>query len=332
MNTFIEKVKNAQSLSETEASSCLHSILHDQWEEADLITFLEALITKGESIDEISGFAKELIKNCVKISVDKEAIDLCGTGGSGLDRFNVSTTVAFVLAAGGFKVAKHGNKGSKRPNGAFDLLEELKINFLVSPEELTSQFNTHNLCFMFARTHHPAMKAVGPARAKLGKRSIFNIVGPLSNPAQVNYQIVGVSKKEQGADLLKALVNLGKKKALVVYGEPGIDEFSISGPSTYWFWDGKEMTENTFNPNKHGIELKNYQDLPHGLSDINAELFLRLLEGDSCGGLDDMISLNAGAAIFTLGKASSIQEGYFEAKALLSSGKVKTFFDAFPKS
>lgn len=332
MKSFIEKIKNGQNLSEEEASSCLHSILHDQWEESDLIKFLEALISKGESIDEITGFAKELVKNCVKISIDKEAIDLCGTGGSGLDRFNVSTTVAFVLAAGNYKVAKHGNKGSKQPNGAFDLLEELNIKFMLTPPELENQFNTHNLCFMFARTHHPAMKAVGPARAKLGKRSIFNIVGPLSNPAQVYHQIVGVSKKEQGKDLLQALVNLGKKRALVVYGEPGIDEFSISGNSTYWFWDGNTISKNTFNPKEHGITLKDYTQLPHGLSDINAELFLRLLEGDSCGGLDDMVALNAGAAIYTLGKTESIQEGYKIAKELLSSGKVKNYFDQFPKT
>jgi len=331
LDPFINKVKEGSNLSAAEASECLSLLFKNTYEETQIIELLNALCEKGESINEICGFARELVKNCAKVNIDKDAIDLCGTGGSGLDRFNISTTVAFTLASGGFPVAKHGNKGSKQPNGAFDLLEKLKIDINTNPEQEAQQFKNHNLCFLFARTHHPAMKAVGPARAKLGKRNIFNIVGPLSNPAGVAYQIVGVSNKDHGPLLINALKELGKKRALVVYGEPGIDEFSISGDSKYWLLSEGEISENTFSLKELDIEPIAYDNLPHGDFNKNAEIFMKLLDGDSCGGLLDMVALNAGAAIFTLERANSISEGYTIAKELIMSGKTKSFFEQFPK-
>ncbi len=331
LNTFIDKVKEGSDLSAKEASESLSILLNKPCEEDQIIELLNALSEKGESIDEVCGFASELMNNCSKVSIDKEAIDLCGTGGSGLDRYNISTTVAFTLASGGFPVAKHGNKGSKQPNGAFDLLEKLGIDINTTPEQEAQQFKDHNLCFLFARSHHPAMKAVGPARAKLGKRSIFNIVGPLSNPAGVPYQIVGVSNETHGPLLINALKQLGKKRALVVYGEPGIDEFSISGNSKYWLCSEGEISEKSFSLNELNMMPVPYDNLPHGDFNKNANIFMQLLEGDSCNGLLDMVALNAGAAIFTMEKANNIVEGYHIAKELLISGKTKSFFERFPK-
>jgi anthranilate phosphoribosyltransferase len=331
LDKFITKIKNGTDLTREEASECVSMLFKEQCAEDQIIDLLDSLINKGESIDEISGFAEELMRNCSKVQIDKEAVDLCGTGGSGLERFNVSTTVAFVLGSGGYPVAKHGNKGSKQPNGAFDLLEELGIDFNTTPEREAELFKEFNLCFLFARTHHPAMKAVGPARAKLGKRSIFNIVGPLSNPAAVSNQIVGVSNEKHGPLLINALKKLGKKRALVVYGAPGIDEFSISGDSKYWFLENGEISENTFRLEHHNLKSVDYAELPHGDCKTNAEIFKKLLEGESCEGLNDMVALNAGAAIYTLGETDSIESGFVLAKELIQSGKTKKFFEAYPK-
>lgn len=328
---FSEILKKGVDLSESEAFSCLETIFSGDVKEGDIVEFLELMCQKGEASSEIIGFSKCLLKHRQSVELNDDAIDLCGTGGSGRTRFNVSTTVAFVLAAGGYKVAKHGNRGSRTNNGSFDLLEKLGINISTNPEEEAKLFEKFGLCFFFARSHHPAMKAVGPARMKLGKRSIFNLIGPLCNPADVPYQIVGVSKPELGPLLANSLSQLGKKRILVVYGEPGIDEFSVSGSSKYWINEGSTLQEHTFNPQECGIAIKDYDALPGGNCDENSLIFQQIIDGQDCNGLLDMVAINAGAAIYTYGKTKSIAEGTSLAKDLILSGKVRSFFDSYPK-
>lgn len=328
---YTELIRQGQDLKENEAYQCLQDIFSENCPEEEIIELLKALIHKGESLEELIGFSRSLLENCVSVDLDDDAIDLCGTGGSGLERYNISTSVAFLLAASGIKVAKHGNKGSSKNNGSFDLLEKLGIDLQSTPEEESRHFARYGLCFLFARTHHPAMKNVGPARAKLGQRSIFNLIGPLCNPANVSHQIVGVSNPSIGPLMAEALLKLGKKKVMIVHGEPGIDELSISGKNTIWLGSDGKIEEQQLNPSDLGIEIKAYSDLPHGDCEKNAQLFHQLLEGDPCQGLDDMVALNAGAAMMLVGATTDISEGYQTAKANLKNGKAKEFFEAYPK-
>lgn len=326
----LKKIIDGKDLDEQEASLCLSEIFNGSIKEELIINFLKALTKKGESISEIIGFVKHLSSRSVPVLGLQNAVDTCGTGGSGMDRFNVGTTIAFVLASGGYPVAKHGNRGSRKPNGSFDLLEALDVNFELSAEQEAAIFKKTGLAFLYARAHHPVMKLIGPARAKLESRSIFNIIGPLCNPANVFYQVVGVSNKELGEKLIEVLKQLGRKRAIVVYGEPGIDEFSVSGQSTYWLLNEKgEISMHHIEPGIINIQRHEFSTVPGGEANDNKELFYRVLEGEDCNGLLNMVALNAGAAIHVLGRSVSIVDGYHTALDLINSGQSKDFFDSY---
>ncbi len=332
LERILGNLKAKQDLCSSEAESCLEEMLQENVTDAQRMEIMGALADKGETPEEIAAFAKVLRKHWIPTEINSPAVDLCGTGGSNLVRYNVSTTVAFVLASGGFPVAKHGNRGSKTNNGSFDFLETLGIDIDVSPTREVELFEKFQLCFLFARAHHPAMKTLGPARVQLGRRSIFNLIGPLCNPASVDYQIVGVSDPKLGPKMIQVLKQLGKKRAMVVWGEPGIDECSTCGSSTYWLLDQGNISEFKIDLDDLGIEKGDFESFPRGDCLDNAETFYRLLNGESCSGLLDMIALNAGAAIFVLERAESIKAGFEIAKELLVSGKTKDYFESYPKT
>ena len=325
----IELLKHNKNLSLEQAQNVVNRMLTGECSEEDIINFLSALADKGESIDEIAGFCEALMQNCRKVVLPGEAIDIVGTGGSGLLRFNISTTAAFVLASAGYPVAKHGNKGSARPNGSFDLLDKLGISLDLSVAEETELFKDTHLCFLYARTHHPAMKYVGPARAKLKRRTVFNIIGPLCNPAAVPYQVVGVSDLKSGAKLAECLVRLGRKRALVVCGEPGIDEFSVSGTSHYWQIESGHIRECRLDPGELGLQTVHYENLPGGDANENYEIFFRLLDGEDCDGLFDMLCLNVAAGIYTLGRVYDFAAGLSIARETIFSGKARLFYEDY---
>jgi anthranilate phosphoribosyltransferase len=331
LETILKEIQKGENLSVEKASECLNLMLQESANDDMRVAIMAALADKGETADEISGFAKVLTKHLIPTPISREAVDLCGTGGSGLIRYNISTTVAFVLASGGFPVAKHGNRGSKTNNGSFDLLETLGIDIEISPEQEKELFKEYQLCFLFARAHHPAMKTLGPARVKLGRRSVFNLIGPLCNPASVDYQIVGVSDPALGPKMIEVMKQLNKKRALVIWGEPGIDECSTCGDSKVWLLDEGEVSEFKIDLEDLGIPKADFEKFPRGDCMDNAETFYRLLNGEPCEGLLDMVALNAGAAIFVMEKADSIKMGYQMAKELLLSGKTKTYFETYPK-
>jgi anthranilate phosphoribosyltransferase len=324
-----ELLKRNLDLSREQAQEAVGEMLAGNCSEDEIARFLGALADKGESIDEIVGFYQALMQNRLEVKLSRDAVDIVGTGGSGRIRYNISTTAAFILAAAGFPVAKHGNKGSSRPNGSFDLLEKLGISLNTSAEDAAELFDRANLCFLYARTCHPAMRHVGPARARLKRRTVFNIIGPLCNPAAVPYQVVGVSDLKLGLKLAECLARLGRKRALVVYGEPGIDEFSISGPSRYWQIESGVVRQHLLNPADLGLRPVDYGDLPGGDADENYEIFFRLLDGGSCNGLLDMLCLNAAAGIYTLGAAHDFSSGLAIARETVMSGKARLFFDSY---
>lgn len=329
ISDYLTKLKKNQDLGQDEAEQCLDMIFHESVEDDDIAELLILLAEKGETKDEIAGFSKSLLKKAVTLNLTRESIDLCGTGGSGRNRFNISTLSAFILASGGIKVIKHGNKGSRRPNGSFDLLEKLECPFVLSEDKQKEVFHATNLCFVFARTFHPAMKKVVPARKKAGRRTIFNIIGPLCNPAQPYYQIIGTTDYTKANLIAQVLAQSDRKKCLVAVGEPGIDEISISGKTTLYEIEDGSIKEYSFEPQDFNIPLIKYEYLPGGDADANSVLFLDLIDGKGNVHLKDMVCLNAGAAFFCAGVDNSIEEGYKRSCQLIESGKVKDVFEKY---
>ena len=327
----IDKIKAGGSLQSDEAEQCLNTILEKDVPDQQIAELLIALSEKGESADEILGFSRALLARSKPVPLTSNAIDSCGTGGSGLNRFNVSTTAAFVLSAGGVPVIKHGNKGSKRPNGSFDLLEELGCEFDFEDGPLTDIFAKTNVCFLFARTYHSVMKKVVTARQMADRRTIFNLSAPLCNPANPQYQILGTIDVEMGRQLAEVLRQLGRARFLIVIGEPGIDEISISGP-THIFERAEDVTrEYKITPSEFGITQRNYSVIPGGDSDENAEIFLSLLQNQTPEPILDLVCLNAGAAFYCFGRTDSIKDGFDLSKSLFARGLVQEKFLAYKR-
>ncbi len=290
-----------------------------------------ALLTRwaerGETGEELAAVVRTLLARATTLPLDAACLDLCGTGGSGLARFNVSTTAAFVLAAAGVPVAKHGNRGTRRPDGSFDLLDALGIPFALSGEQHARLRAETGVCFLFARAMHPAVAAVAPMRKAAGRRTVFNLAGPLANPCRPRRQLIGVIDERTARVVASALVALGSERACVVWGAPGIDEFSITGPSRFLLIDAAGVREGELAPLHPGLT---HADLPSGEATQNAVLFQRLLAGEERGPLADLVALNAGAAIdLWQGRAISADgEGFQRASDALRSGSALRAFEA----
>ena len=326
ISAYIDKIKTGESLRSDEAEQCLNTILKKDVPDRQIAELLIALSEKGETADEILGFARALLARSRPVPLPSNAIDSCGTGGSGLDRFNVSTTAAFVLSAGGVPVIKHGNKGSKRPNGSFDLLEKLGCEFDFEDDRLVDIFAKTKVCFLFARTYHPVMKKVVTARQMAGRRTIFNLSAPLCNPANPQYQILGTIDIEMGRQLAEVLRQLGRKRFLIVIGEPGIDEISVAGLTHIFELADGVIKEYNIKPSDFGITERDYSTMPGGDNDENAEIFLSLLRNQTPESILDLVCLNAGAAFYCFGRTDSIKEGFDLSKSLFIKGSVQEKF------
>lgn len=326
ISEYIDKIKAGESLQVSEAEQCLNTILEKDVADEQIAELLIALSEKGESADEILGFARALLAKSRPVPLSSNTIDSCGTGGSGLNRFNVSTTAAFVLSAGGVPVIKHGNKGSKRPNGSFDLLERLGCEFDFEDDRLADIFAKTKVCFLFARTYHPVMKKVIAARQMADRRTIFNLSAPLCNPANPQYQILGTTNVEMGRQLAEVLHQLGRKRFLIVIGEPGIDEISVAGPTHIFERTGNVIKEYNIKPSDFGITERDYNTIPGGDNDENAEIFLSLLRNQTPESILDLVCLNAGAAFYCFGRTDSIKEGFDLSKSLFANGLVQEKF------
>lgn len=295
--------------------------------EADGGALLAAWSQRGETAAELAALVRLLRERAVRVPVAAPSLDLCGTGGTGLTRFNISTTAAFVLAAAGIPVAKHGNLGSRRPNGSFNLLAELGCAYELPPEALAELQAETGVCFIFARTHHPAVGTVVPYRKAAGGRTIFNLAGPLANPAALRCQLIGVADPALAPVIADALRELAVERALVVHGEPGIDELSVVGASRWW-----QIDADAVRPGGSDTVLVpdlQHDELPGGDAPANAATFARLLDGSETGPLHEMLCVNAGAAIDCWhGRAPELTgPGYRQAKELLASGAVHSTFE-----
>jgi anthranilate phosphoribosyltransferase len=281
-----------------------------------------ALRVRGETIDEIAAGARALRARARRVEAGPDVIDTCGTGGA-WSTFNVSTAAAIVAAGAGAKVAKHGNKTSTRKSGSADLLSTLGVNLEAEPDTVARCIREAGVGFLFAPAHHSAMRHVGPARRALGVRTIFNLIGPLSNPAGAKRQLLGVSRREAVRPMAEALAKLGAERAWVVHGEDGLDEITTTGKTFVAILEGGKIKETTLSPKDARLPLVRRQDLEGGSPEDNAKA-LRAMLGGQTGPMRDIVALNAGAALVVAGVAADLRRGVETAQAAIDTGKART--------
>lgn len=326
----ILKLAKKQDLTAYEAKICMNEIMDGQASDVQMSSYLTALSLKGETIEEITGSAAGMREHCIKLLNDEDVLEIVGTGGDGSNSFNISTTSSIVIAASGVKVAKHGNRAASSKCGAADVLEALGIKIDVSPKKSATILNKINICFLFAQNYHIAMKYVAPVRRELGIRTVFNILGPLTNPAGANMQVMGVYEEALVEPLAEVLSNLGVKRAMVVYGQDGLDEISLSAPTTVCEVKDGNYTSYTITPEQFGMTRCQKDDLIGGSPEYNAKITRDILRGVK-GPKRDAVLLNAGAAIYIAGRTKTMQEGIDLAAQLIDEGKALTKLDEFIK-
>jgi anthranilate phosphoribosyltransferase len=315
----LQKLIEKQDLTEAEMQTAISEIMSGEASPALIGGFLTALRLKGETVEEITGAAKAMREKAEPIPVKKGSIDTCGTGGDGSKTFNISTTVAFVLAGVGLPVAKHGNRAMSSKCGSADLLEALGVKIDLEPNRVAECIENAGIGFLFAPVFHKAMKhAVGP-RKELGFRTIFNLLGPLTNPALADYQIVGVYAPELAEPLAAVLSRLGARRCMVVHGTGGLDELSLAGVNIATFYDGENIQRMDIDCENYGLARAGNETLIGGDAMQNAEITKAILSGEQ-GPRRDVVLLNAGTAIFVAGLAPDIQSGIEKAAESIDSG------------
>ncbi len=319
----IEKIVRKGDLTYEEAYTVMNEIMNGKTTQTQNAAFLAALSTKStkaETINEISGCAAAMREHALTVAhPGLEVLDIVGTGGDGAHSFNISTTAAMVIAAAGVKVAKHGNRAASSDCGTADCLEALGVNIMLEPEKCTQLLEQVGICFIFAQKYHASMKYVGAIRRELGFRTVFNILGPLTNPAKPSMMVLGVYDEYLVEPIAKVLASLGVKRGLVVYGQDKMDEISLGAPTTVCeIKDGYYRTL-TITPEEFGFKRCSKEDLQGGLPAENAELTKAVLTG-AAGPRRDVVLLNAGAALYVAGKAENLAAGVKLAAQLIDSG------------
>ena len=320
----IVKIVNKEDLTYDEAYTVMNEIMNGETSPTQNAAFLAALSTKSakaETKDEISGCAAAMREHATKVEYDKDVLEIVGPGGDNSQSFNISTTSAIVIASAGIRVVKHGNRAASSKSGTADCLEELGINIDMSPEKCVSMLDSVGFCFFFAQKYHSSMKYVGGIRKELGFRTVFNILGPLTNPIKPSMQILGVYDEYLVNPLASVLSDLGVKRGMVVYGQEKLDEISSCGPTTISeLKDGWYRTYE-IRPEDFGLVSGKPEDLKGGSPKENAEITRNILSGKETGSKLNAVLLNAGAAIYVGGKADSFADGIKEAKRLIESGE-----------
>ena len=327
----ISKAMNKENLTREEALQVMKEIMSGEAEQSQVAAFLVALHMKGETAEEISACAEGMRSFATKLDRgDMNVIDIVGTGGDRSNTFNISTTAAIVTAAAGVAVAKPAKmvKGHREVFGTADCLETLGVNLMLEPEKNAKVLKDTNLCFLFAQKYHPAMRYVGPVRKAIGVPTVFNILGPLTNPAYNTYQLLGVYSEELLDTVANALKDLGLKHAMVVYGKDCLDEISMSADTEVCELADGKVTKYTITPEQFGFTRCRKEDLVGGTPEENAALVKEILEGKVTGAKLDAVLINAGAAIH-VAKNVSMEEGIKEAREMITSGKALATMEQF---
>jgi len=323
MKNYIEKIKSGANLSQSEIEDVMHQIMSGEADKTDMASFLLSLREKGPTVEEITGAAKIMRKFVVSIDSKHEAIlDTCGTGGDQKNSFNISTATALVVAGAGGVVAKHGNRSVSSRCGSACILEELGVNLNIEEQHLKECLDEVGVVFLFAQKLHPAMKNVAPVRKELGVETIFNVLGPLTNPAKATHQIMGVYSRELVEPMAHVLKNLGLQRALVVHGSDGLDEITTTGKTFISEFNGKEVISYDIDPEELGIQRADPKDLQGGDIEDNAKIMNSILDGEQ-GPKRDIVVLNAAYALYVLEKVDDIMKGIEMAQKAIDMGKAR---------
>ncbi|NMD99792.1 anthranilate phosphoribosyltransferase [Selenomonas bovis] len=330
----IEKVVSKQDLTYDEAYTVMNEIMNGETSQVQNAAYLAALSTKSakaETIDEISGSAAAMRDHALQVEHDMDVLEIVGTGGDHAGSINISTTAAFLIAAAGIKVAKHGNRAASSKSGAADCLEALGINISLAPETCVKLLKEINICFLFAQKYHASMKYVGAVRKELGIRTVFNILGPLTNPAHPTTMLLGVYDEYLLDPLAQVLMSLGVKRGMVIYGQDCLDEISLSAPTSVCEFQDGWFKRYVIQPEDFGFTRCKKDDIKGGTPEENAAITRAILAGQEQGPKRDIVLLNAGAAIYLGGKAASIADGIGVARSFIENGAGFKKIAAFAK-
>lgn len=327
---YLHRVAQGEDLTEESAHRAMTAILRGEASVAQLAAFLVALRMKGETVAELVGFARAMreMAESVDVGTDQEPlVDTCGTGGDGAGTFNISTVAAFVAAGAGLRVAKHGNRSISSRCGSADLMAQLGVRLALSAQELARAIREIGIGFLFAPALHPAMRHAQPARLELKMRTVFNLLGPLANPARANVQVVGAASAATARLLAEALARLGLRRGFVVHGMDGLDEITTTGPTLALEVDHGRVRELTLTPQDFGLPLARPEDLRGGDAETNARIARRILDGER-GPQRDIVLANAAAALFAAGKAANFPDAVQLAAEAVDSGAARAKLQA----
>ena len=321
MTNLIDILKNGKNLSFDESKTLFNELMEGKYNDSAIIEILESLSKKGETKDELAGGIFVLREKATKVDADQNTVDTCGTGGDGQNSLNISTAAAIVLASLGVKVAKHGNKAVSSNCGSADVLEALKININLKPSEAEESIKKFNFAFMFAPNYHSAMKYVGPARKKMGKKTIFNLIGPLSSPAQIKRQVVGVFHKKWMKPFAEALKDNGVIHAYIVHSDDGMDEISPFAKTCVVELKDKKIKEFIIDPKTLGINCKDKESLKGKNAEYNSEKIIEIFKGKK-NEFSQSVALNVAAGLIVSGKETDFKIAFEIATKHLNSGNV----------
>ena len=320
--SLLKRVAGGETLDAAESARAFGAIMAGGVSEIRIAALATALAVRGPTVDELVGAVRAMRGAMQSIEANPYAVDLCGTGGGGIETVNISTACVFVVAACGVPVAKHGGRGATSKSGTADCLEALGVTIDLSPAGAARCLREAGLCFLFAQAYHPAMKYAAPVRRELGFRTIFNLIGPLSNPARVRRQLVGVYDKEWCVPLAEVLGRLGTERAWIVHGD-GLDEIATSGPSHVAMLEDGKVTVRDIGPEDAGLSWSPISALAGGAATENAAALRRLLDGET-GAYRDIVLINSAAALVVAGKAADLREGAGLAAGAIDTGAAKT--------
>lgn len=324
----IAVLSKKENLTPEMTEEVMNEIMSDQATDAQKSAFLMAMAMKGETIEEITAAARVMRRHCERFLNDQDVLEIVGTGGDGSNTFNISTLSAIVASAAGIPVAKHGNRAASSKCGTADCLEALGVKIDLEPAQSEQVLRELNICFLFAQKYHKAMRFVGPVRKEMGIRTLFNILGPLANPAGASMQLLGVYSEDLVEPLAHVLRNLGVKKAMVVYGEDSMDEISMSAPTKVCEFRGDEFNTYEIRPEQYGLQRCAKTELVGGTPAENAAIAREILAGQK-GPKMDAVILNAGAAIYLASDGITMQQGIDRARELLMNGAAAQQLDRF---
>ena len=331
LKPYYQKLMQKQNLTVQEAESCMDMLMSGEASQLQIAAVLTALATKGETPDEIAGFAKGMRAKASLVPDENNSIDIVGTGGDHCASFNISTTSAFVAAAAGAKVAKHGNRSVSSKSGAADVLEALGVKIASKPEQAKVCLETTHLSFLFAQSYHASMRFVGPVRGQLGVRTVFNILGPLTNPAKADYIVLGVYEKSLTEIMARVLQQVGIKRAMVVFGNDVMDEISVSDATTVTEVNGDSLRTYEITPEEFGLKRYDKSEIVGGTPAENAQITRSILEGTVTGAKRDIVLMNAGAALYTYGVTETLKEGIQKAAEVIDNGSALAKLEEFVK-